>query len=297
LNTSHLQSLQLAMRQSGLDALLLGGEGAGHFAAGHSRIGVHTAGSPIPVTVVPASGHPHIVTVDPDGAVELPPDHVHGMIWDPLALIDQLPHWVGSGSGLRIGVDALSPGGRALVAAALPGSSLVDATGLLAAVMLPKSAEEIEAMADLCRLVSSAADIGLKQGRPALYRALQGAFPVSYPLVSPQRVHVAVRRDGLIAEARIGPGEPGPGEQAIEALRAGASASQIAGALPPGVEVVGIGRSYEPPLIRDGRAFPEDLELVNGAVLAVHWAGCGVTVVVEESGPRLLSGSPREVAR
>jgi Xaa-Pro dipeptidase len=294
---SHLESLQLAMGRCGLDALLLGGEGAGHFAAGHSRIGVHTAGSPIPVTVVPASGSPHIVTVDPDGAVGLPPDHVHGMIWDPTTLITYLPSWIGSGSGLRIGVDALSPGGRALITAALPGCTLVDATRLLAEAMLPKTAEEVEAMADLCRLVSGAAEIGLKQGRPALYRALQGAFPVSYPAVSPQRVHVAARRGGLIAEARIGPGEPRRGEQAIEILTAGASASQIAGALPPGVEVVGIGRSYEPPLIRDGRAFPEDLELVPGAVLAVHWASCGVTVAVGEGGPRLLSGPPVEVAR
>jgi hypothetical protein len=296
---THLESLQVAMRRSGLDALLLGSEGAGHFAAGHSRIGVHTAGSPIPVTVVPASGRPHIVTVDPDGALELPADHVHGMIWDPAALIGQLPDWIGttSGSGLRIGVDTLSPGGRALITAALPGCTLVDATRLLAAVMLPKTAEELETMADLCRLVSGAAEMGLKEGRPALYRALRGAFPVSYPVVSPQRVHVAARRGGLIAEARIGPGDAKRGEQAIEALSAGARASQIAGALAPGVEVVGIGRSYEPPLMREGRAFPEDLELVPGAVLAVRWDSCGVTVAIEESGPRLLSDPPRQVAR
>jgi Creatinase/Prolidase N-terminal domain len=296
---THLESLQGAMRESGLDALLLGGEGAGHFAAGHARIGVHTAGSPIPVTVVPASGSPHIVTVDPDGAVDLPSDHVHGMIWDPAALITYLPSWIGtgSGSGQRIGVDTLSPGGRALITAALPGCTLVDATRLLAAVMLPKTVEEVEAMADLCHLVSGAAEVGMKEGRPALYRALRGAFPVTYPVVSPQRVHVAVRRGGLIAEARIGPGEARRGDQAIETLTAGATASQIAGALPPGAEVVGMGRSYEPPLIRGGRAFPEDLELVPGAVLAVHWDSCGVTVAVHEGGPRLLSGGPREVAR
>jgi hypothetical protein len=82
----------------------------------------------------------------------------------------------------------------------------------------------------------------------------------------------------------------------MDALIPGVSASQIAGALPPGVEVVGIGWSYEPPLIRDGRAFPGDLELVPGAVLAVHWDSCGVTVALEDGGLRLLSGPPREVA-
>jgi hypothetical protein len=173
----------------------------------------------------------------------------------------------------------------------------VDATGILAKVMLPKCAEEVDAMADLCRLVSEAANIGLKQGRPALYRALRGAFPVSYPVVSPQRVHVAVRRGGLLAEARIGPGQPSRGDHALEALTVGARASQISDALPPGVEIIGIGRSYEPPLIREGRALPDDLELVPGAVLAVRWDSCGVTVAIEDGGPRLLSDSPREVAR
>jgi hypothetical protein len=294
---SHLEALQLAMRRSGVDALLLGSEAAGQFAAGHSRIGVHNPGSPIPVTVVPSVGSPHVVTVDPDGAVGLPSDHVHGMIWDPATLIDELPAWVGVRPGLRLGVDALSPGGRALITAALPGCTLVDATRLLAEVMLPKSAEEIETMADLCRRVTAAAEAGLRRGRPALVRALEGAFLISYPIVSPKRVHVAVRRGGLIAEARFGPGDSLRGERAIATLVAGANTSEVATALPPGVEVVGLGRSYEAPLIRNGRAFPEGLELPPGAVLAVRWDSCGITVAVGSDGPRLLSRTPREVAR
>jgi hypothetical protein len=292
-----LEALQLAMKRSGLDALLLGGEGAGQFAAGHSRIGVHNPGSPIPVTVVPAAGTPHVVTPDPDGAVGLPADHVHGMIWDPAVLVAELPGWIGARSGMRIGVDSLSPGGRALIAAAVPGCTLVDATRLLAEVMLPKTVDEIEAMAELCRHLTGAAEIGLRQGRPAMIRALEGAFPVSYPAVGARRVQLAARRGGLVAEARLGPGDAGRGQEAIATLAAGASISEVAGNLPPGVEVVGMGRSYEAPLIRDGSAFPGDLLLVPGAVLAVRWDSCGVMVAVESSRPRLLSRTPREVAR
>ncbi len=292
-----LEALQFAMKRSGLDALLLGGEAAGQFAAGHSRIGVHNPGSPIPVTVVPAAGTPHVVTPDPDGAVALPADHVHGMIWDPAVFRAELPHWIGARPGLRIGVDALSPGGRALITAAVPDCTLVDATRLLAEVMLPKTAEEIDAMGELCRLVTGAAETGMQQGRPAMVRALEGAFPVSYPTVSPQRVHLAARRDGLIAEARLGPGDRLRGEQALATLVAGASTSEIATALPPGVEVVGMGRSYEAPLIRDGSAFPGDLQLVPGAVLGVRWDSCGITVAVGSGRPRLLSRAPHEVAR
>lgn len=294
---SHLASLQDAMRRAGMDALLLGGEAAGQFAAGHSRIGVHMPGWPIPVAAVPAEGSPHIVTADPDGALGLPADHVHGMMWNPETLIAELPEWLGAGSGLCIGVDALSPGGRALIEAAIPGCTLVDATDLLADVMLAKSSDEIETIADLCALTSAAAESGMREGRPRLFRELAGAFPIAYPQLGPDRARVVVRRGGLIAEARLGPGDPATGERAIGELRSGRTAGEVASDLPPGVEVVGTGWSYEAPMIRDGWAFPEGLRLRPGAVLAVHWDACGVTVAVEGDVPRLLSRSPKEVAR
>ena len=293
----HLERLQDGMRRGGFDGLLLGGEAAGQYAAGHSRIGVHMPGWPLPVTFVPVSGLPHIVTADPDGAVNLPGDHVHGMMWNPETLVSELQRWLDGASGLRVGTDSLSPGGRALIEAALPGSTIVDATRLLAEVMLSKTPEEVAALGTLCGFVTAAAEEGLREGRPALLRALHGAFLVSYPHVSDRRVTVAVRRGGLVAEARIGPGDPARGERALDALRPGVSVSEIAGSLPAGVEVVGLGWGYEAPLIRDGWASPEDLLLEPGAVLAVRWEGCGVTAVVESDGPRLLSLTPKEVVR
>ncbi len=293
----HLGALQQAMEGAGLDALLLGGEAAGQFAAGHGRIGVHMPGWPIPVAAVGRTGLPHIVTADPDGAVGLPADHVHGMMWNPETLIAELPRWLGSDPELRIGVDALSPGGRALIEAALPGCTLVDATPVLADVMLAKSPEEVAAMEELCGLVTTAAEAGLRDGRPALVRALHGAFPIAYPQLGATSVRLAVRRGGLIAEARLGPGDPQTGDAALSLLRAGANVAEIAAALPPGVDVVGLGWSYEAPLLRNGSAFPAELDLRPGAVLGVHWDACGVTAVVEADGPRLLSNAPSEVAR
>jgi hypothetical protein len=254
-------------------------------------------GWPIPVTAVPSSGLPHVVTADPDGALGLPADHVHGMMWNPETLVSELPQWLGGGSALRIGIDALSPGGRALIEAALPGCTIVDATRLLAEVMLPKTPEEVKALGDLCLMVTAAAEEGLQGGRPALLRALNGAFTMAYPRVSERSVQVAIRRDGIMAEARLGPGEPARGERALHALRTGLAAGEVAASLPPGVEVTGIGWSYEAPLMRDGWATPEDLVLQPGAVLAVRWDACGVTVSLDEAGTRLLSRSPEEVAR
>jgi hypothetical protein len=293
----HLERLQEGMQREGFDALLLGGESAGQYAAGHSRIGVHMPGWPIPVTFVPAHGLPHIVTADPDGAVSLSGDHVHGMMWNPETLVSELSRWLEGASGLHIGTDSLSPGGLALIGAAAPGSTITDATRLLAEVMLVKTPEEIEALGALCQFVTTAAEEGLTGGRAAMLRSLHGAFLISYPQVSERAVRVAVRTDGLIAEARLGPGDAGRGEQALSVLRPGSTSGMLAASLPPGVEVVGLGWGYEAPLMRDGWATPEDLVLVPGAVLGVRWASCGVTVVLEEDGCRLLSLSPKEVAR
>ncbi len=298
---TRLERLQTAMQGAGLDALLLGGEGAGQFAAGHTRIGVHMGGSPTPATVVPRTGPPHVVTADPDGATGLPGDHVHGMMWDPTSLVAELPRWLGAPAvapaALRIGVDALSPGGRALIAAAIPGCVLVDATQLLAEVMLPKSPGEIEVMEGLHRVVSAAARAGLAGDRAAIYRALEGSFPITYPTLGEGRAQVAARRGGLIAECRIGPGDPSVGEEALTHLAPGRTAAEVAADLPPAVEVVGLGRSYEAPLIRSGRAFPEDLTLVPGAVLALRWEGRGLTAVVEAGGARQFATGSGEDAR
>jgi hypothetical protein len=163
--------------------------------------------------------------------------------------------------------------------------------------MLPKTPEEVKALGDLCLMVTAAAEEGLQGGRPALLRALNGAFTMAYPRVSERSVQVAIRRDGMMAEARLGPGEAARGERALQALRTGLSAGEVAASLPPGVEVTGIGWSYEAPLMRDGWATPEDLVLQPGAVLAVRWDACGVTVSLDEAGTRLLSRSPEEVAR
>jgi hypothetical protein len=293
----HLEAVQDAMRNDGIDALLLGGEGAGFFVAGHTRIGVHPGGSVLPLTIVPSAGLPHVITGDPDGATHLPEDHVHATRWSPMTLARDLPLWLGGASGLRIGVDMLSPTAHSIIHGALTDCRLVDATGLLATVMLPKSPEEIEQMAVLCRFVTRAAEEGLRHGRPALIAALDGAFPITFPQVSSSAVSVAIRRGGLVAEARLGPGPASLGERALDALVPGATVDDVAGELPAGVEVIGLGWGFESPVLRDGIGSPSGLRLLPGSVLAVRWAACGVTVALGETGIRFLSLEPKEVAR
>jgi hypothetical protein len=293
----HLEVVQEAMRNDGIDALLLGGEAAGFFVAGHTRIGVHPGGSVLPLTIVPSSGLPHVITGDPDGATHLPEDHVHATRWSPMALARDLPQWLGGASGLKIGVDMLSPTAHSIIHGALTDCRLVDATWLLASVMLPKSPEEIDEMAGLCRFVTAAAEEGLRHGKPALIAALGGAFPITFPQVSSSAVSVAIRRNGLVAEARLGPGPPSLGERALSALVPGATVDDVASELPAAVEVIGLGWGFESPVLRNGMGSPSGLRLQAGSVLAVRWAACGVTIALGEKGIRFLSLEPNEVAR
>jgi hypothetical protein len=293
----HLELVQEAMQSDGIDALLLGGESAGFFVAGHTRIGVHPGGSLLPLTMVPSSGLPHVITGDPDGADHLPADQVHATRWSPRTLADDLPRWLSPAKGLRIGVDMLSPTAHGLIEGALEDCQVVDATLLLAGVMLIKTPEEIECMAELSRFVTLAAEEGLRHGRPALLAALGGAFHAVFPYVSESSVRVAVRRNGMIAEARLGPGLPHVGERALKALVPGATVDDVAAELPAGVEVVGLGWGFESPVLRGGVGSPSGLRLAPGAVLAVRWGECGVTVALGEEGVRFLSLEPRQVAR
>lgn len=291
-----LARLQEAMRAKGVDALLLGGEGAGRFAAGHTRIGVFMPGWPLPVTVVTASGPPHIVTADPDGATHLPADHVHGMMWNPATLIERLPQWLGDAAAGTVGVDVLSPGGLDLVRAAIPAATLVDASGLLAEVMAPKDEAEQRALAAACTLAHRAAEAGLAGGLPATVEALGGVFPAGHPRIVDGSAAVAVLLDGFVGEARLGPGSADALDGAVALIRPGVTTDELAAGLAPDVEVVGLGRGYEAPLVRAGAAAPPGFRLPEGAVLLVRTATMAVTVVVGDP-PRYLSPKPSEVVR
>lgn len=285
------------MARDGVDGLLLGGDGAGAFAGGHRRIGVHMPGWPIPMTVVTMRGAPHVITADPDGAEHLPPAHVHPLIWNPASLVEWLPGWLGDARSGVIGVDMLSPGGMELARAALPEARFIDATMLLASARLMKSPDEQKILREACALAHEAARAGLRSGRGALQAALQGQFVASPPVLGEGRARVSVLVDSFLGEARLGPGDAKLLRHAAAELRPGHEVDEIAPALDPRIEVVGLGRGYEHPVIRRGRSAPRGLRLEAGAVLLVGTPEASVTVEVRGDGAGYLSPEPEEVVR
>jgi Xaa-Pro aminopeptidase len=216
------------MAREGVDALLLGGDGAGVFAGGHRRIGVHMPGWPIPMTVVTANDAPHVITADPDGAEHLPATHVHPLVWNPSTLIGALPEWVGAARSGVVGVDVLSPGGLELARAALPEARFVDATLLLASARLVKTAGERKLLGEACTLANEAAKEGLRSGRSALQAALGGQFAAAPPVLSERRARVSVLVDSFVGEARAGPGDPAALRRAVAELQPGRKLDEVA---------------------------------------------------------------------
>ncbi|MCL4421574.1 MAG: hypothetical protein M1115_00135 [Actinobacteria bacterium] len=290
-----LSRLQHQMVEDHIDALMLGGSAAGAFAGGHVRIGVHMPGWPLPTTVVPHVGSPHVVTADPDGAVHLGEAFVHGIVWSRALMAESLRSWLAHIPVGVIGVDALSPAGIQLVKDAFPSAELVDATVSLARAMMPKTLEEMQFLRVSCELVNQAIRAGLDRGAIAMVECLKGAFPALPPYLGLSSARVAAVVNGFIGDARWGKGDRDALSAAIDMIQVGRSFDRLATDLPSGIEVVGLGRGYEPPVLREGRASPSGLCVMATSVLSVRSRSASVTIEASAQGPHLLSPSPKEV--
>ena len=122
---------QAAMASLGFDGVLLTGVAAQQAIGGHRRIRVLQSDPPAPAFLLTRSGSPHVCTPDPEGALHLPADHVHPIAFDSGAFARALPTWLGTASSGRLALDNAAPDAYAVVAAACPHATLVDAAPLL----------------------------------------------------------------------------------------------------------------------------------------------------------------------
>ena len=122
---------QAAMASLGFDGVLLTGVAAQQAIGGHRRIRVLQSDPPAPAFLLTRSGSPHVCTPDPEGALHLPADHVHPIAFDSGAFARALPTWLGTATSGRLALDDAAPDAYAVVAAACPHATLVDAAPLL----------------------------------------------------------------------------------------------------------------------------------------------------------------------
>ncbi len=147
--------LARALDVGGIDALLLSRWTHGVLVSGARRVQVGGSGGGAPwVVVTRGRPAPIVFTTDPDGRPPwLPVECVRPFAWDPESLVRQIADLVresrrGVVAGTRIAYDVLSVAMLERLGGALPGARFEDAGDLLYAARGPKSAAEIERLAD-----------------------------------------------------------------------------------------------------------------------------------------------------
>ncbi len=132
----------------GLDVLVLGRQANVRYVTGAPQLWIAGTRPFGPICVVMrASGDIYLNSTHDEGIPEeIGRDHLYGLAWNPMTLIDVLKKIDGAEAAGRVGTDAITPTFVALLPEAFPNAELVDGEPAMRAARRVKTPEEIEAM-------------------------------------------------------------------------------------------------------------------------------------------------------
>jgi len=158
------------METHDLDILVLGRQANVRYVTGAPQLWIAGTRPFGPVcVVVRASGDIYLNTTDDEGVPEeIGHDHLYGLTWNPMTLIDILKKIDGAETALRVGTDAITPTFAGLLPEAFPKAELVDGELAMRAARRIKTSEEIATMAEAIRI----AECGLTAGVAELQTGL-----------------------------------------------------------------------------------------------------------------------------
>jgi len=136
------------MDEHGLDILVLGRQANIRYVTGAPQLWIAGTRPFGPMCVlVRATGDIYLNSTDDEGVPEeIGHDHLYGLAWNPVTLIDVLKKVDGAESARRVGTDAITPTFAALLPEAFPNAELVDAEPAMRAARRIKTPDEIAAM-------------------------------------------------------------------------------------------------------------------------------------------------------
>ena len=128
--------------------------------------------------VVRATGDIYLNSTDDEGVPEeIGHDHLYGLAWNPMTLIDVLNKIDGAEGARRVGTDAITPTFAALLPEAFPNAELVDGELAMRAARRIKTADEIAAMGQALRVAKAGLAAAVGELRPGVSeRTLTGAM-------------------------------------------------------------------------------------------------------------------------
>lgn len=167
------------MEADGIDILILGREGNARYVGGVQRL--WTAGSR-PFTpgcvLVAATGDLHLLSTWDEGVpADIPHEHLYGITFNPMNMVEVLKGVAGASSAKKVGTDSLTPMFAQLLPMAFPSAEVVDGEAAMRRARrtkTPAEIEEIRASVALAERCLAAAERGVAPG--ASERALTAAF-------------------------------------------------------------------------------------------------------------------------
>ena len=220
------RALRLARRERALaqmdahdlDILVLGRQANIRYVTGTPQLWIAGTRPFGPMCVMMrTSGEIYLNSTDDEGVPEeIGRDHLYGLAWNPMTLIDVLKKIDGAETARRVGTDAITPTFAALLPEAFPNAALVDGEPAMRAARRIKTAEEVAAMGAALRVAGQGLAAGvaaLQPGRSerslaATVLAAMAAGGVSTPATqdaawATSREHPWRRADGPVREGDL----------------------------------------------------------------------------------------------
>ena len=167
------------MEDFDLDILVLGRQANVRYVTGAPQLWVAGTRPFAPICVLlRGTGEIHLNSSWDEGMPEeIDHDHLYGLAWNPMTLMDVLKNIDGAATARRVGTDALSPTFSQLLPIAFPKAELVDGERAMRTARRVKTPEEIESLRRAARVAEAGLAAGISSVTPGVTeQALTGAM-------------------------------------------------------------------------------------------------------------------------
>jgi Xaa-Pro aminopeptidase len=179
LRTGRRARAMAQMEAFDLDVLVLGRQANVRYVTGAPQLWVAGTRPFAPIcVVVRATGEIHLNSSWDEGMPEeIDHDHLYGLAWNPMTLIEVLKNIDGAAAAGRVGTDALSPTFGQLLPIAFPNAELVDGELAMRTARRIKTAEEVVALRGATRVAEAGLAAALSELSPGITeQSLTGAM-------------------------------------------------------------------------------------------------------------------------
>ncbi|MDT5236769.1 MAG: Xaa-Pro dipeptidase [Mycobacterium sp.] len=179
LRTARRARAMAQMEAFDLDVLVLGRQANVRYVTGAPQLWVAGTRPFAPIcVVVRATGEIHLNSSWDEGMPEeIDHDHLYGLAWNPMTLIEVLKNIDGAATAGRVGTDALSPTFGQLLPIAFPNAELVDGELAMRTARRIKTAEEVVALRGATRMAEAGLAAALSELSPGnTEQSLTGAM-------------------------------------------------------------------------------------------------------------------------